>query len=106
MSEKFIPEKKEVAQKVDLKIVEPHDDKNFMIGFEGRTKEECQAYNWAIGSVLKKAGLNPFHQVGVSLLGQHEPGYHAWEIWKKAAKEDLEVLLTEIEKEAQRILSE
>ncbi len=74
-----------------------------MIGFEGRSREECQAYNLAIKSVLKKAGFNPFHQIGDS---QHEPGYHAWEIWKKATKEDLKILLPDIEEAAQRILSE
>lgn len=106
MSEKFNPENKDVLRKVELRIVEPRGDKNFMIGFECKTEEECRAYNWAIGSVLKKAGLNPFHQVGTSPFGEHEPGYHAWEIWKKATKEDLEVLLAEIEQEAKSILTE
>ncbi|OGY62347.1 MAG: hypothetical protein A2745_02890 [Candidatus Harrisonbacteria bacterium RIFCSPHIGHO2_01_FULL_44_13] len=105
MSEKFKPENKEVAQKVELRIVEPRGDKNFMIGFEGKSQEECRTYNWAIESVLKKAGLNPFHQVGASPSEQHGPGYHAWEIWKKATKEDLKMLLPEIEQEARSMLS-
>ena len=106
MSEKFKPEKKEFARKVELKIVEPLGDKNYMIGFEGKSQEECQAYNWAIESVLKKAELSPFHQVGTTPFGQHEPGYHAWEIWKKASKEKLQELLSEIEQAAQGMLPE
>ncbi|MBI2552819.1 hypothetical protein HYW17_06000 [Candidatus Uhrbacteria bacterium] len=105
MSEKLKPENKDVARKIELRIVEPRGDKNFMIGFEGKTKKECLAYNYAIETVLKRANLDPFHQVGVS-SGQHEPGYHAWEIWQKATREDLETLLAEIEKEAQSMLAE
>ncbi len=98
-------EKKEITQKVALEIVEPRGDKKRMIGFEGTSREECQAYNRAIKSVLQKAGFNPFHQIGTSSFGEHEPGYHAWEIWKKATKKDLKALLPEIEQEARSILS-
>ncbi len=106
MPEEFQPERKEAAKKVELKVVEPRGDKNFMIGFEGKTEEECRVYNLAIETVLKRANLSSFHQVGTSSFGQHEPGYHAWEIWKRATKEDLETLLAEIEKEAQSMLAE
>ena len=104
MSEKFAPEQRERPSAIECKIVEPRGDKNFMIGFEGKTEEECRAYNHAIKTVLTEAGLHPFHQVGVSPFGEHAPGYHAWEIWKKAQKEDLETLVTKIQREAQEYL--
>jgi len=91
--EKFRPENKETPQTVELKIVEPTGGKNFMIGFEGGSEEECRIYNEAIESVLKQAGLSPFHQIG----GHNQPGYHAWEIWGKTTRLDLEELLSSIE---------
>jgi len=61
MPEKFDKEK---PRKVELKIIEPHVNKNFMIGFNCRTKKECEAYNTAIRRVLEKEGLTVYHQVG------------------------------------------
>lgn len=103
-AENFEPEDKEVDQRVQLKIVEPHLDKHFMIGFECKTENECSAYNDAIRRVLEGVSLDPFHQIGASPDGPNKPGYHAWEVWKKVERKDLEALLPEIEEEAQRLL--
>ena len=89
---------------VRLTIREPEMDKNFMIAFEGKTREECEAYNWAIANILDKAGFNPFHQIGTTLTGDDEPGYHAWEVWKKISRDQLEVLLPKIEEGAKEYL--
>jgi len=106
MPEKFNPENKETAPKIELKIVAPHSDKNFMVSFEGKTQKQCEAYNRAIDSVLSAAKLTPFHQIGTTFTGNNEPGYHAWEIWAKADRETIEALLPRIEQEARDILSE
>ncbi|OHA47120.1 MAG: hypothetical protein A3A80_01010 [Candidatus Terrybacteria bacterium RIFCSPLOWO2_01_FULL_44_24] len=82
---------------IELSVVEPRGDKNFMIAFTALTKNKCMAYNWAIEQVLKREDLQPFHQVGAtSPNGNHEPGYHAWEVWQKTDKERLTALLPEI----------
>lgn len=109
MPEKFNnkekPRKEEKSKKVELKIIEPRGDKKFMIGFNCRTKKECEAYNTAIRRVLEKEGLTVYHQVGGRSNDPHAPGYHVWEIWKRGiTKEDLEKLLPEIKKEAQELL--
>ena len=96
---------KEIKPKIELKIVEPQLDHNFMIAFEGKTREECELYNNAIGKVLREAWLKPFHQVGTTAFEINEPGYHAWEVWKKVTKSDLENLLADIKKEAWTNLS-
>jgi hypothetical protein len=102
MPEKFNNKEK---PKVELKIIEPHGDKNFMIGFNRRTKKECEAYNTAIRRVLEREDLTVYHQVGGKPDDPNAPGYHAWEIWKKGInKEYLEGLLSEIEKEIQEFL--
>ena len=106
MPETFHPEFKEVLSSVELKIVDPVGDKNFMVAFEGKTEAECRAYNNAIAYILKKEGLRPFHQHGTTPSGQNEPGYHAWEIWKEVTRENLEVLLPQIETEARVWLAE
>lgn len=103
MSEK-IKNEKEGIKRVELKIVEPRGDKNFMIGFDGKTVDECRAYNWAIETVLKEAKLSPFHQVGVNPRGEHEPGYHAWELWQETTRENLEKLLLLIDQKVQEML--
>jgi hypothetical protein len=97
------PEQKE-ERKVELKVVASDGDKGLMIGFEGKTKEECMAYNYAIESVLKQAGLIPFHQVGVTPSGSNDPGKHAWEVFRKCTAEDLERLLPQIEQKAKAML--
>ena len=103
MPEKF--NNKENLKRIELKIIEPHGDKNFMIGFNCRTKKECEAYNTAIRRVLEKEGLTVYHQVGGRPDDPNAPGYHKWEIWERGVtKEDLEGLLSEIEKEAQELL--
>jgi hypothetical protein len=103
MLEKF--NNKEKPKKVELKIIEPRSDKNFMIGFTYKTEKECEAYNTAIKRVLENEGLTVYHQVGGKPDNPNAPGYHAWEIWKrKITKEYLEKLLPEIEKEAQEFL--
>jgi len=109
MPEKFNnkekPRKEEKSKKVELKIIEPRGDKKFMIGFNCRTKKECEAYNTAIRRVLEKEGLTVYHQVGGRPDDPNAPGYHKWEIWERGVtKEDLEGLLSEIEKEAQELL--
>ena len=104
MSEKSKPENKEATQKVELKVVEPIFDKNFMVGFTGKTENECRAYNWAISTTLKEENLDPFHQIGTTLYEVNEPGYHAWEIWRKATKEQLEELLPKIKEKAEEYL--
>lgn len=103
MLEKF--NNKERPKKVKLKIIEPHGDKNFMIGFTCRTEKECEVYNTAIRKVLENEGLTVYHQIGGKPDNLNAPGYHAWEIWKRRiTKEDLEKLLPEIKKEAQEFL--
>jgi hypothetical protein len=103
MLEKF--NNKEKPKKVELKIIEPRGDKNFMIGFTCRTEKECEAYNTAIKIVLERKELELFHQIGSKPDNPNAPGYHGWEIWKrKVTKEDLEKLLPEIDKEAQEFL--
>ena len=93
--------KKPETPKVELKIVKPHADKNFMIAFEGKTELECAAYSAAIDRVLKKAEMKPFHQVGVTQKGTNIPGYHAWEVWRNVKEEEITALFPKIEKEAQ-----
>jgi len=100
MPETFRPEYKEILSSIELKVVDPVGDKNFMVAFDGKTEAECRAYNNAIAYVLKKEGLRPFHQMGTTPNGQHEPGHHAWEIWSDATREKLEALLPQIETEA------
>jgi hypothetical protein len=105
MPEKF--NNKEKQRKVELKIIEPRGDKNFMIGFTCRTEKECEAYNIAIRRVLERKGLTVYHQVGGKPDDPNAPGYHKWEIWKRGiTKEDLEKLLSEIEQEAQELLKQ
>lgn len=89
-----------------IKIRDPEGDKNFMITFEGRTKKECTAFNWAIEGVLRDANLSPFHQIGTSPTGHDEPGFHSWEVWRKVTKEQLEQLLPAIEEKAKKYLED
>ena len=83
----------------------PHADKQHMYSFWGRTKVQTMAMNTAIGQVLKEHGLSPFHQVGVKSEGEHEPGYHAWEIWRPATEEKLTEMLEHIEETAMEELT-
>ena len=88
-----------------MKIIEPREDKKFMIGFNFGTKKESEAYNTAIRRVLEKEGLTVYHQVGGKPDDPYAPGYHAWEISeRRITKEYLEKLLPEIEKETQELL--
>ncbi len=68
-------EVKEIG-KLELIIVPPRLDKGVMIGFEGATEADCEAYNQAIKEVLAAHGYDAFHQVGL----KNRPGYHAWEM--------------------------
>ena len=101
MSERSRREQKELPD-VQLRIVPPNRDKNFMIAFDGKTKQECVAYNNALKTVLKRHDLSPFHQVGTTPFGSNEPGEHAWEIWRDATEEKLTALLPEILDEAKK----
>jgi hypothetical protein len=74
MAEKF--NNKEKPKRVELKIIEPRGDKNFMIGFNCRTKKECEAYNTAIRRVLEREDLVAYHQVGGKPDDPNVPGYH------------------------------
>ncbi|RJO59642.1 hypothetical protein C4546_00950 [Candidatus Parcubacteria bacterium] len=82
---------------VNLQVVEPQVDKNYMVAYEGQTEAQCRAYNFAIREVLSSAGLKPFFQVG----SNNQPGYHAFECLEKCSPEQLSVLLPEIHKKAQ-----
>ncbi|MDO8600813.1 MAG: hypothetical protein Q7R73_04415 [bacterium] len=94
-------------EKIFLGVRNPDGDKNYMVFFEGRTSDECIAYNIAIREILEREGFLPFHQVGVKPEGNNEPGYHAWEVWRKnVTKEKLESLLPEIAAKAQAYLKE
>lgn len=81
---------------VSLSIRQPDGDKNFMIGFEAETELACRAYNYVIKKVLQEQNWQPFHQVGL----ENQPGYHAWEIWKRVDQEAIEKLLPSIEEQA------
>ena len=81
-------------------LEDPHADKQHMYSFWGHTKAQTMAMNTAIGQVLKDNNLSPFHQVGVKPDGAHEPGYHAWEIWRPASDEKLAEMLTKIDEAA------
>ena len=87
-----------------LGIRDKGGDKNFMVTFETKTEKETTAYNDAVCTVLKEAGLNPFHQIGATFRGPNEPGYHGWEVWKEISKEELQILLPEIKRRAQEFL--
>lgn len=102
MAERIPTEKKESPIKVELKIIEPDDDKGYMIGFKGQTEDECRAYNDAIDMICRQKKLRPFHQVG----WEDEPGYHAWELRVDTSTERLKELLPEIEKGAKENLRE
>ena len=84
----------------------PHADKHHMYSFWGRTKAQTMAMNTAISRTLNAQNLMPFHQVGCTHEGDHEPGYHAWEIWKPADDERLHEILGQIDEAAQEDLTE
>jgi hypothetical protein len=96
--------KKEFAP-VELKIKPPLGDKSWMVSFDADSENACQAYNYAIETVAKEARLNPFHQAGVTPFGANQPGYHAWEFWRKTDEIELQSLLAKIEETAQGWLS-
>ncbi|MFA5188229.1 MAG: hypothetical protein WC460_02610 [Patescibacteria group bacterium] len=79
MEKPNLPERKEQFEKLDLKIIPPQLDKNYMIAYDCKTKLQCQAYRYAVNKVLEDAHLKPFHQVGES---PDSVGYHAFECWK------------------------
>ncbi len=89
----------EKFEQVELSIIEPTGDKGAMITFDSQNARQCELYNDAIGMVLEKKGLRPFHQVG----GDDEVGYHAWEMWieeYEKNKEEIAKVITEIHKKA------
>ncbi len=98
------PEGEREKEKIQLEIRRPDGDKGFMIVFEGRTSEECMAYNMAIRDILTREGLLPFHQKGVTPSGNHEPGLHGWEVMKPTTEEHLRSLFSRIETEAHELL--
>lgn len=86
---------------------EPNFGKNFMVHFatQGDTEEVAsitRAYNIAICEVMKKADLNPFHQVG----NMNEIGYHGWETWSQATEATMRSLLPDIEATAHRVYTD
>lgn len=83
---------------------EPNFGKNYMIHFATQgTSEEVmsitRAYNIAICEVMKKAGLNPFHQVG----NLNDIGYHGWETWSQATEATMRSVLPDIEVRAREV---
>ncbi len=90
---------------IKLMIVEPATDgnKHFLVAFDGGTKNDCMAYNWAIESILRREGLHPLHLVGKAQGSKHHPGYHAWEVWMATDRNMLEHLLSEIESRAKEV---
>lgn len=86
---------------VKLRIVNPAGDKGLMIGFDGHTQKQVDAYNDAIEEVTHQADLQPFHQAG----HENDPGYSAWEFWADTDQKVLEVLLPQIEEKAQEYLN-
>ncbi len=93
----FNPEQR---KNVNLRIIPATGDKHVMIGFDAHSDEEAEAYNEACTHYLKN--LRSFHQVG------HEggPGYSAWEIWQEIDNEILSGLISQIENDAQILLSQ
>lgn len=91
-------------RKVELILRFPEVDKNFMVGFNTVRGENAltSAYNEAIDDVLRNAELNPFHQVG----GDDDPGYHAWEVWKKVDEETIRSLFDQIQTQAKQIFED
>lgn len=94
----------EKAQRPKLSILEI-PDKRPMISFDGAEFDEITvwAYNEAIKTVMKKEGLDPFHQIGADPSNLNRPVRHGWEPWKKITKEGLEALIPEIEKKAEQL---
>ena len=92
-------ESPEVFERLRVKIVEPDRDKNFMVGFgltskTGKySKEQLDAYTYAIETVLEEAGLRPFHQVGSG----YTDGVQLWEVHKETNRGNLENLMTSIQ---------
>ncbi|HCC22950.1 TPA: hypothetical protein DF272_02115 [Candidatus Falkowbacteria bacterium] len=94
MTEQFTPKQETPA--VELRIVEPRGDKNFMIAFECNDRDKVMAYNIAVQIVAKSADLIVFHQVGVNPSGSNDPGYHAWEFKNTVTQNVVEELLAQI----------
>lgn len=84
-------------KKVELAIMEPRGDKGFMITYDCADKISCKLYNLAIKEILTEAKMSPFLQGG----GWSEAGWHAWEVWRDTDKQELEILLVEIQKRAE-----
>ena len=101
MEGQFAPEGKERFRDVKLRVVAPEGDKRFMIGFDGHTQKQVDAYNDAIEEVTREADLQPFHQAG----HENDPGYSAWECWVDTTQQTLEDLLPQIEEKAQEYLN-
>ena len=86
---------------VELLIKSPRGDKNFMIAFDSKSQKQCRAYNFAIETICREAGLQPFHQIGTTPDGSDSPGYHGWEMWKSEVSEKmLRELFPEIQAKA------
>ncbi len=96
-------ESPEIFKRLQMKIIEPDRDKNFMVGFGTHIKDaryskrQLDAYSYAIVQVLHEADLNPFHQVGAG----NSDGVQLWEVHKETTKENLENLMTSIQISAQ-----
>lgn len=85
-------------REVELMVIQPQMDKNFMIAFNTKNERLCRLYNSAISTILEKAGFRVFHQVG----SDQSSGYQAWELWSEVAQDQLESLLQDIHREAER----
>ena len=106
---KALNETIETFQPLDIVILNPEEDKYFMVGFGNTvktgkyTKEQRDAYNYAIESVLEDAGLRVFHQVGAGA----KEGTQMWEIHTKGIGRDfLEKIIPSIHLKAETYAEE
>ena len=89
---------------MELRIVEPTHDKNFMIAFTCDIEKECRIYGNAIVSALNDASIYSFHQIGTNPRAEYAPGYHAFEVSGEIPRLKLEGLIPNIRAEARKWL--
>jgi len=92
----------EVFKPVEVVIIDPEGDKNFMVGFGNTlktwkyTRDQLEVYSTVIPEILEESGLRPFHQVGSG----EKDGPQLWEVWGETTREYLEKLILKIHQAA------
>lgn len=94
------PEQEITLPDVQLGIREPDGDKQFMVTFNAKTKQEADIFGYAVYKVLKDVGLNPFHQIQGEGEKKDFIGYNGYECWKKIDRQVLEDLIPQIKETA------